>query len=49
MIVGSEEFVAHHCRRWRGYDSSVPLRTLADDARARLCTARPLRRRRRPR
>jgi len=47
MIVGSEEFVAHHCRRWRGYDSSVPLRTLADDARARLCTARPLRRRRR--
>jgi hypothetical protein len=48
MIVGSEKFVAHHCCRWRGYDSSVPLRSLADDAKAQLCTARPLRRRRRP-
>ena len=44
VIVGSDEFVAHHSRRWRGYDSSVPLRELA--AEAPLRTARPFRRRR---
>jgi len=42
--VGSDEFVAYHSRRWRGYDSSVPLRELASEAPLRV--ARPFRRRR---
>jgi len=44
VIVGSDEFVAYHSRRWRGYDSSVPLRELASEAPLRV--ARPFRRRR---
>jgi hypothetical protein len=46
-IVGTEPFVRHHTTRWRGRDTSVPLRDLAADA--RLLAARPYRRRGPPR
>lgn len=42
-IVGRPEFVREHTRRWRGQDTSVPLRDLAEEA--RLCAARPCRNR----